>query len=247
MEGDDTEGMLKYRIAKKLHLIEKSNYKGILRPLIGVSLQEVYIEEAYRKTDEQMCIDFVYLLKDFLNGEISTDLFLDFQEQHDFELHAVDGEEIIHADYRAQSRKIYLYLSQDILGKISQSKDLEDIAKNIWANFMHEDTHAQQQKASKVDIKRNYIPPESLDWEDDFEKSLAYFDQAIEADAYGRGIAGRLIAQYSEKKDIYKDVAENTVKDAYAAKVINIYKNPKCKNSKKFFRAFFDVLQGNDL
>lgn len=219
----------------------------MLRPLIGVSLQEVYIKEAYRKTDEQMCIDFVYLLKDFINGEISTDLFLDFQEQHDFELHVIDGENMIYADYHTQSRKIYLYLSQDILEKISQSEDLESIAKNIWTNFMHEDTHAQQQKASKVDLKKNYISPESLNWEDDFEKSLAYFDQFTEADAYGREIASRLIAQYSEKKDIYKDVAENTVKDDYAAKVINIYKNPKCKNSKKFFRAFFDALQGNDL
>lgn len=239
--------MLRYLTAKKLHLIEKSNYKGMIRPLIGFLIQEAYIKEAYRKTDEQMCIDFVYLLKDFLRGEISTDLFLDFQEQHDFELHAVDGENIIHADYHTQSRKIYLYLSQDILEKISQSEDLESIAKNIWTNFMHEDTHAQQQKASKVDIKRNYIPPESLDWKDDLEKSLTYFDQPIEADAYGREIASRLISQYTEKSDVYKDVAENKVKDDYAAKVINIYKNPKCKNSKKFFRAFFDVLQNNDL
>lgn len=239
--------MLKYRTAKKLHLIEKSSYKNIPRPLIGGSLQEAYIKEAYRKTDEQMCTDFIYLLKDFINGEISTDLFLDFQKQHDFELQVVDGAGIIHADYHTQSRKIYLYLSRDILEDISQSKDLESIAKNIWTNFMHEDTHAQQQKASKVDIKKNYIPPESLDWKDDFEKSLTYFDQSIEADAYGREIASRLISQYSTKSDIYKDVAENKVKDDYAAKVINIYKNPKCKNSKKFFRAFFDVLQNNDL
>lgn len=238
--------MLKYRIAKSLHLLEKSNYKGMLRPLIGASLQEAYVKEAYRKTDEQMCIDFVYLLKDFLNGEISTDLFLDYQGKHDFELQVAEGEGIIQAGYRTQFRKIYLYLSPDVLEKISQGEDLENIAKNIWTNFMHEDTHAQQQKASKVDLKKNYIPPESLDWKD-VEKSLAYLDQPIEADAYGREIAGRLIAQYSDKSDIYKDVAENTVKDDYAAKIINTYKNPKCKNSKKFFRAFFDVLQNNDL
>lgn len=238
--------MLKYRIAKSLHLLEKSNYKGMLRPLIGASLQEAYIKEAYRKTDEQMCIDFVYLLKDFLNGEISADLFLDYQGKHDFELHVAEGEGIIQAEYRTQFRKIYLYLSPDFLEKISQDKDLENIAKNIWTNFMHEDTHAQQQKASKVDLKKNYIPPESLDWKG-VEKSLAYLDQPIEADAYGREIASRLIAQYSDKSDIYKDVAENTVKDDYAAKIINTYKNPKCKNSKKFFRAFFDVLQNNDL
>lgn len=238
--------MLKYRIAKSLHLLEKSNYKGMLRPLIGASLQETYIKEAYRKTDEQMCIDFVYLLKDFLNGEISTDLFLDFQEKHDFELHVAEGEEIIHAEYLTQFRKIYLYLSPDFLEKISQGKDLENIAKTIWTNFIHEDTHAQQQKASKIDLKKDYIPPESLDWKD-VEKSLAYLDQPIEADAYGREIASRLIAQYLDKSDIYKDVAENTVKDDYAAKIINTYKNPKCKNSKKFFRAFFDVLQNNDL
>lgn len=239
--------MLKYCIAKSLHLIEKSNYKGMLRPLIGTSLQEAYIKEAYRKTNEQMCIDFVYLLKDFLNGEISTDLFLDYQGRHDFELHVTEGEDIIYAEYRTQFRKIYLYLSPDFLEKISQGKDLENIAKNIWTNFMHEDTHAQQQKASKIDLKRNYTPPENLDWKDDLEKSLAYFDQPVEADAYGREIAGRLIAQYPKKDDIYKDVAENRIKDDYAAEIINTYKNPKCKNSKKFFRAFFDVLQNNDL
>lgn len=238
--------MLKYRIAKSLNLIEKSNYKDMFRPLIEASFQKAYIKEAYRKTDEQMCIDFVYLLKDFLNGEISADLFLDYQGKHDFELHVAEGEGIIQAEYRTQFRKIYLYLSPDFLEKISQGEDLENIAKNIWTNFMHEDTHAQQQKASKVDLKKNYIPPESLDWKD-VEKSLAYLDQPIEADTYGREIAGRLIAQYSDKSDIYKDVAENTVKDDYAAKIINTYKNPKCKNSKKFFRAFFDVLQNNDL
>lgn len=238
--------MLKYRIAKSLNLIEKSNYKDMFRPLIGASFQKAYIKEAYRKTDEQMCIDFVYLLKDFLNGEISADLFLDYQGKHDFELHVAEGEGIIQAEYRTQFRKIYLYLSPDFLEKISQGEDLENIAKNIWTNFMHEDTHAQQQKASKVDLKKNYIPPESLDWKD-VEKSLAYLDQPIEADTYGREIAGRLIAQYSDKSDIYKDVAENTVKDDYAAEIINTYKNPKCKNSKKFFRAFFDVLQNNDL
>ena len=45
----------------------------------------------------------------------------------------------------------------------------------------------------------------------------------------------------------YYDISENRVKDDYAAEIINTYKNPKCKNSKKFFRAFFDVLQNNDL
>lgn len=239
--------MIKYSTAKQIHLIEEGNFKSVLRPFFGNLLTESYIKEAYRKTDESVCLDFVQLIHDYLNDEISQNTFLEFQKQHDFELIPIKGEGVIRAEYRTQSRKIYLYLSQDYLEQIALGKDLENIAKNIWTNFMHEDTHNQQQKVSKVDLSKNYIQPESLDWNDDLEKSLPYFDQSIEADAYGREIAGRLVAQYPSKDEIYKDVAENKVKDVYAAKVINTYKNPKCKNSKKFFRAFFDVLQNNDL
>lgn len=239
--------MIKYCLAKQIHLIEKNDFRGILSPPFGALLTETYIKEAYRKTDESICLDFVHLIHDYLKGEISQNIFFEFQKQHDFELFPTEGKDIIYAIYHTQSRKIHLYLSQDYLEQIALGKDLESIAKRIWTNFMHEDTHAQQQKASKADLSKNYIQPESLDWEDDLEKSLPYFDQSIEADAYGREIASRLLAQYSEKSDIYEAVAKNKVKDAYAAKIINIYKNPKCKNSKKFFRAFFDVLQDNEL
>lgn len=240
--------MLKYRFLKHLPFVESAKMsRPTPPPVFRINFTESYIKEAYRKTDEDVCLDFVQLIHDYLKGEISAEAFLRFQNQHDFELIPTEGVDEIHAEYHTQSRKIHLYISRDYLEQIALSSDLEKIAKNIWTNFTHEDTHAQQQKLSRADLSKDYVQPENLDWNDDLEKYLPYFDQFIEADAYGRELANRLLVQYSSKDEIYEDVAKNKVKDNYAAKTINIYKNPKCKNSKKFFRAFFDVLQNNEL
>jgi hypothetical protein len=81
-----------------------------------------------------------------------------------------------------------------------------------------------------------------LDWSDDLEKYLSYFDQSIDADAYGREFANRLLVQYSSKDEIYEDVAKNKVKDTYTTKIQNVKTR---KNSLEFFSMYYKTTNYN--
>lgn len=246
--------MLSYRLEKLLEKKLRQTKANIYHSAPILFEEKYLLEEAYKKTDKSTCRDFVELLHDFLISKISPDEFKTFESQHDFELQRVEGSNVIGGFYDYKTRKITLLMSDDFLNQIQKAdgKQLDIITDNIWTNFVHEDTHKQQ--FQKYNKSKNYTSPKSLDWNDNLEKSLDYFGQAVEADAYGREIGARLktIYEFSTDTDhllkkIFQDINNNDVVDEYSSKIINIYKHPKNKATKKFFRALYDFLNDQEL
>lgn len=106
--------------------------------------------------------------------------------------------------------------------------------------------------AGTYNIYKKYKNPVSLDWKNIMDKDLNYFDQFVEADAYGREIGARLEHIYNKilsKSTILNYINNNNISDEYCKKIINIYKGPRIskKSNQSFFRALYDYLVGNEL
>ena len=87
-------------------------------------------------------------------------------------------------------------------------------------------------------------------WDEDFGKSFDYFNQTIEAAAYGREIAARLSSYYAGETvfDIFERIRKNDISEDYSKKIINIYKDFRIDKEvmKHFYSALYDALIGNE-
>ena len=132
---------------------------------------------------------------------------------------------------------------------LADEQELGILAANLWCNYTHEHTHMQQAKASKIGFK-NYKPSAVEYWNEDLGKSFDYFNQTIEADAYGREIAARLFSCYAGETvfDIFERIRKNDISEDYSKKIINIYKDFRIDEEvmKHFYRALYDALIGNE-
>lgn len=107
----------------------------------------------------------------------------------------------------------------------------------------HEDTHKQQYKQYK-DYDKNYIEPVDNDF------SWDYYNQKIEADAFGRQVGKTLRNYFPESNicDILDFIKTNKVPDLELQAILNIYSSEKVNKTsrKKFFRAMYDYLIGEE-
>lgn len=208
-------------------------------------LKSYLLAESYSKTDEYTCLSVLMSLKLFLNNEITKDDY-DFQcKKNRLNINIIKGTQNISGFYDTNTKKITIFITSDIIDEIcncNNVQDLKKIADNIWTAFVHEDTHMQQDSKSCSKFKNKYV-----NLEDNFD----YFNQKIEADAYGREIGARLKKIYPKKSvlNIFLKVNSNDISDDYSKKLIEIYKDPRVdKNvTKHFFRALYDFLEENEL
>lgn len=244
-------------------LIEKSKLN--LDNTLGECLYRLYskpnqlisflLTEAYKRSDD---IDFVEVLKVYrstLKGEYFTKDFYKFLDKKNISIEFTDGEKLIGGAFDLKTLKIIMVITKDVERDIfyANENDLKNIAANFWANFVHEDTHRQQfNAAGSYDIFKKYKKPKVLDWSDDIETDLDYYDQSIEADAYGREVASRLQTIFGAENSLTvlnKISVGSSVYDKYCERLISIYKDPRIseKSNKAFFRAIFDFLSENEL
>lgn len=213
------------------------------------------LAEAYSRNSDNL--DWVEVLKKikgvYLN-EISKEDFSKFLNDKKIKLEIAAGQNVIGGQFDLDTREMIMYFSKDVFDEIliANEKKLEKIAENFWTNFVHEDTHKQQQKAAKdYKINKNYIKPTNVDWRNLSAEDIKYFDQQIEADAYGREIGARLEKIYKRKSasSILLKVNSNTVKDEYSKRIINVHKDPRIskKSNRSFFKALYDYLAGDEL
>lgn len=94
-----------------------------------------------------------------------------------------------------------------------------------------------------------YIRDENIDQNVDMGENLEYFDQSVEADAYGREIGARLRVLHPRKTVSQLFLSINSIKDAYCKHIINVYRDPRIseKANHAFFRALYDYLEGNGI
>ena len=248
-----------------------------IRPLIGASLNKVpddsiiddnssfgkirikskyhLLTEAYIKTPKLECLEYIKAIQSYFLGNLNEKCFNSYCEKKGIGLELLNGEGLLGGYFSIGSAKIIIQMTNDIKLALLLANDsmLNDIADEFWINFTHEDTHRQQFDKSKKAFK-NYRPSTLRYWDEDFSKDFIYFNQKVEADAYGREIGARLSEYYKRFKDsnnvslIFKDIINNNVDDAYSKKIINVYRDPRIDRDtmKNFYRALYDFLEGNE-
>lgn len=210
------------------------------------------LTEAYIRNDSINWLNVFKHIKDFVAGNISKEEFFDYCDKIEIGFEICPGANLIGGQFDLNTRKIVIMFTDDILKRIVDfnDNDLKELAANFWVNFTHEDTHRQQQFAAKdFNIFKNYKNITSFDWTEDLGENLEYFNQQIEADAYGREIGARLEKIYKNSvSSVFFDINANRIKDEYCKKIINVYKDPRIsdKANKSFFRALYDFLNKNE-
>ena len=207
--------------------------------------------EAYKCTKKLDCMDFLKTLKKACLNEITETDFKKYCDDKKISFEITKGQESIGGYFDLNEAKITILLTKDVFIKVmlADEQELEILASNLWCNYTHEHTHLQQAKASKIGFK-NYKPSTMNYWNEDPDKNFDYFNQTIDADAYGREIAARLSSYYVDDTvlDIFEKIRKNDIDDGYSKKIINIYKDFRIDKEvmKHFYRALYDNLSGNE-
>lgn len=211
------------------------------------SLLNFLLAESYIRKSNSICLLFLKHLRNSLNSDKDTRDFLDFCKNNKVALEIVDGKDGMGGQFSLSTQTIIFQITKDVLFKIGIANDgvLESYANILWTNFTHEDTHAQQMSKSKV--KLNYISPTNRFWVEDLGKDIDYFNQTVEADAYGREIAARLEKMYPMESvsNLFSRITSNDIQDDYTKKIIGVYKDPRINDNanKAFFRSIYDFLK----
>lgn len=223
----------------------ESNFRLSSNNLLSFLLAESYIRKSNR-----ICLLFLKHLRNSLNNDKDTQDFLNFCKNNKVALEIVDGKDGIGGQFRLSTQTIIFQMTKDVLFNVGAANDdmLELYADVLWTNFTHEDTHAQQ--ASKSKVKLNYISPTNKFWDEDLGKDIDYFNQTVEADAYGREIAARLEKLYPTEtvSSLFLRITSNNIQDDYIKKIIGVYKDPRINDNanKAFFRSIYDFLKEED-
>lgn len=217
------------------------------------SFKSFLLAEVYKRNQDS--IDWLDVFKNIrlrLSQKLSTTEWETYCKNLGIRLEIVKREQSIGGYFDIDECEVVIEFSYDVLLDIetANEKKLQTLAKNFWVNFVHEDTHRQQQMSSKESIYKNYKPTRIKDWNKDLKEDLEYFDQHIEADEYGREIGARLQELYPREtpSSIFSEISENNVKDQYVKNIINVYRDPRMtsQNSQRFFRALYDFLSGDE-
>lgn len=220
----------------------ESNFRLSSNNLLSFLLAESYIRKS-----NCVCLLFLKHLRNSLNNDKDTKDFLSFCKNNKVALEIVDGEDGIGGQFSLSTQTIIFQMTKDVLFKVGTANDdmLGLYADVLWTNFTHEDTHAQQ--ASKSKVKLNYISPTNRFWVEDLGKDIDYFNQTVEADAYGREIAARLEKLYPTEtvSNLFLRITSNSIQDDYIKKIIGVYKDPRINDNanKAFFRSIYDFLK----
>lgn len=220
----------------------ESNFRLSSNNLLSFLLAESYIRKSNR-----VCLLFLKHLRNSLNNDKDTKDFLSFCKNNKVALEIVDGEDGMGGQFSLSTQTIIFQMTKDVLFKVGTANDdmLGLYADVLWTNFTHEDTHAQQ--ASKSKVKLNYISPTNKFWDEDLVKDIDYFNQTVEADAYGREIAARLEKLYPTEtvSNLFLRITSNSIQDDYIKKIIGVYKDPRINDNanKAFFKSIYDFLK----
>lgn len=234
------------------YLLWESYYRRNKKPnqLLSFLLAEAY----YRNQENVNWFEVFKKIQKAKTGQLSLEDLKIFLNKKKIGIKVIKKDNEIGGYFDLNSRKVIILISRNLYDQIFNAEDewLENLAANFWVNFVHEDTHRQQQNAAgNFNIFKKYKSPTNLDWGNITDKDIDYFDQQIEADAYGREIGARLEKIYSEDSSsvILMNINSNTIKDEYCEKIINIYKDPRVskKSNESFFRALYDYLTGYEL
>ena len=200
-------------------------------PFLYTSINEaIILEEAYKETNTAFLKDLILDIKKSKDNDFSNIL-----EKYNIKIIIVDSDVYFNADYDKST--INFYINKDFLNFIKNTpKELSNLVYSTFTSlYSHEDTHVQQ--LSKYNVIKNYKNYQN--------NNIGYFDQPIEAAAYGRQVAKFLKEQYPEKsiQELFNKLTDLSL-EKEVAYFVNIYKDPAISKEakQKFYRALFNEL-----
>lgn len=201
-------------------------------PFLYTSINEaIILEEAYKETNTAFLKDLILDIKNSKDNDFSNIL-----KKYNIKIIIVDSDAYFNADY--DKNTINFYINKAFLNFIKNTpKELSNLVYSTFASlYSHEDTHVQQ--LSKYNIIKNYRKYKN-------NSDINYFNQTIEAAAYGRQVAKFLKEQYPEKsiQELFNKLTDLSL-EKEVAHFVNIYKDPAISKEakQKFYRALFDEL-----
>lgn len=212
------------------------------------------LAEVYKRNDNTDWFDVFEKIKLRYSGKLTDREWAAYCLDQGIACTVINGKDGIGGYFDLDLRTIVIQITPDILDKIIKAKpaDLRATSLDFWVSFCHEDTHRQQYlKAGEHYNRKNYKKPTSQYWNDVIpDEDFKYYNQSIEADAYGREIGARLKLYYFNKSvsDIFELIAKNEIEEDTSRRIINVYKDPRIaqKAARSFFRALYDYLADNE-
>ena len=230
---------------------------------VSARLKQSTLFEAYHKTSKYDCQFFFGLIWAKLTSQITEEDFnkellkrnLAFEEAEK-EDPSVSGR--FEPETKLTVIKVSTGLERLIKENIKSKFDaveygqLEKLSDFYWHNFVHEDTHKQQAQVTPLEFFNNYVTYDSSTDPFDLQtlQNVKYFNQAFEADAFGRELGSILAVRYELKDsddefsrrsavhNIFQDLKNGKVDDDFVKDIWNTYKDPRI--SEKAQRSFIE-------
>lgn len=233
-------------------------------------LKQSTLFEAYHKTGRQDCQFFFSLLWAKLTNQITEEDFNKELLKRNLAFEEIEkNESIVSGRFEPETKLTFIKVStglEKLIKENIKSKfdavaygQLERLSDFYWHNFVHEDTHKQQAKATPLKFFNNYVVYNSSTDPFDLQtlQNVKYFNQAFEADAFGRELGNILAVSYKLKDsdtefsrrekvhDIFQDLKNEKVDDDFVKDIWRTYKDPRIseKAQKSFIRALYDYLE----
>ncbi len=207
-----------------------------------------WLQEAYQKTDVAFIKDFVKSFYAYLDKQISEESFENIQDFNGVRILFIrdqSDEFFLDAKCRVTDNEIVFLTNWHTFKRLldRDKKYRHEFSKGIQALYVHEDTHRQQFK--KYSDLKGY---KTLDYND--AGDLDYYDQYIEADAYGRQVGQMIRSTYPEESldHLYKKIGTKTL-PYNIQQVLNTYQSSDVskRNKVKFMRTLYDYLSDQEI
>lgn len=238
---------------------------------ISASLKQSTLFEAYCKTGKYDCQFFFGLLWAKLTNQINEEDFNKELLKRNLAFEEIEKEDpSVSGRFEPETKLTFIEVSTGLEKLIKENikskfdavaySQLEKLSDFYWHNFVHEDTHNQQAKVTPLKFFNNYVTYDSSTDPFDLQilQNVKYFNQAFEADAFGRELGNILAVSYKLKDsdtefsrrekvhDIFQDLKNEKVDDDFVKDIWRTYKDPRIseKAQKSFIRALYDYLEG---
>ena len=223
------------------HIYKEASKARLTSAMAGL-IPSFILSERLKESYENTSTDF---LKNMLNDIRDSDLSIsDISIKYGLKINIINSSnDIISSYYDISNKKIIITIPEYMLLfiKVATDEELEKIYIDLATSFSHEDIHKQQ--FSKRNSNFNYKSLNKNIFDAEYNKE--YFNQQIEADAYGVQAAKEIIELYNKetKEQVYNRIYTGNIEGVSRA-ILNVYRDPQInKNSKKkFFRALFDYI-----
>lgn len=242
---------------------ETKNCLGPTRDPINDIGAFLMLNESYSKTTFEKIDDFLLMYFAYLDGTISKETFGLIELGSRYYIYLTDSlpktieDTIIVEGKYLTAEKITVFLFSPELEKDLKLGNYRiEFSEKIKGLVVHEDTHRQQDLKSNGKFRKGYKDVQITISEEDLEKikteARKYYNQKIEADAFGRQTGYLLKSRFpnTDPQILVDWISSGKVPNFLGQTYLNIFKNPEFADKEtraKFFRAAYDYILENEV